>query len=86
VRDNDPRRMQELHLATPRFRLRTLLLALAAMFMTVVTSVSAIDGCANGGAQQAVTPPPAATEWPEGFVELDPSASPSAALPVSSAR
>ena len=78
--------MQELRLVTPSFRLRTLLLALAAMFMTVVTSISAIDGCTSGGAQQAATPVPAATDWPDGFVELDPSASPATPLPVGSAR
>ncbi len=70
--------MQDLPLTTPRFRLRSLLLAGAAAFVGVLCFTSAVDGCTKDKTEPAKAA--AQPDWPAGFVELEaPSGSASAA-------
>jgi hypothetical protein len=62
--------MQELQLATPRFRLRSLLLAGAAAFVGILCFTSAVEGC-SGEKAQPETRSERQQDWPDGFVELD---------------
>jgi hypothetical protein len=76
------RPMRSLQFYTPKFRLRSVLLAAATAFIGVLCFVSAVKGCSGSserGEVKAAAPP----EWPEGFVELDPAGT---ALPAGSAQ
>jgi hypothetical protein len=65
--------MQELHLSTPRFRLRSLLLAAAAAFVGILCFTSAVEGC-SGEKAEPETRSRSQKDWPDGFVELESSA------------
>lgn len=69
--------MQELHLSTPRFRLRSILLAAAAAFVGILCFTSAVEGC-SGEKAEPETRSQRQKDWPDGFVELEASAAPPA--------